>query len=78
MNEEKKLVPLDDMINMIQCCYFVGNCKACPFYKKPKFGVIGRCPGQKKVGEALLDWFITIDQTDLFEQAELFRSINEG
>ena len=66
------IVPVDLMIKMIECCYFTGCCKLCPFYKAPKFGVIGACVGQKKVGQTLLDWFIQIKIEEQAEQLKLF------
>ena len=61
------MMPIDSLIEMVKCCYFVGRCKLCPFYKEPKFGMIGKCMGSQKVGEALLDFLL---MTKAKEQAE--------
>lgn len=86
------MVPVDFLIEMVKCCYFVGNCKLCPFYKAPKFGMIGSCMGPKKVGGEMLEFLISVKakeeleqlkQLDLFEgsdqeQAEEAQSEEQG
>lgn len=64
-------VSVDILIEMVKCCYFVGNCKLCPFYKAPKFGMIGSCAGNKKVGEALLNFLISVKAKEELEQLSL-------
>ena len=71
------MIPVDYMIDMIKCCYFVGNCKLCPFYKAPKFGMIGQCQGPKKVGDALLTWFIKFKADEEAQQLELLAAAEE-
>lgn len=63
---------VDILIEMVKCCYFVGNCKLCPFYKAPKFGMIGSCVGPKKVGEGLLGFLINVKAKEEAEQLALF------
>lgn len=72
------IVPLDTLIEMVSCCYFIGNCKLCPFYKAPKFGVIGSCVGQKKVGDALLDTLLSYKAKEEAEQLDLFEESAAG
>ena len=64
-------VSVDILIEMVKCCYFVGNCKLCPFYKAPKFGMIGQCMGPKKVGDALLSFLISVKAKEELEQLGL-------
>lgn len=68
------MVPVDYLIEMVKCCYFVGNCKLCPFYKAPKFGMIGSCQGPKKVGTGLLEFLISVKAKEEREQMELFEA----
>ena len=65
------MVPVDYLIEMVKCCYFVGNCKLCPFYKAPKFGMIGSCLGPKKVGTELLDFLISVKAKEELQQLGL-------
>lgn len=64
-------VSVDILIEMVKCCFFVGNCKLCPFYKAPKFGMIGTCMGPKKVGDALLSFLISVKAKEELEQLGL-------
>lgn len=63
---------IDEMIKMIECCYFTGACKLCPFYKAPKFGAVGKCEGMTKVGTDLLDWFCEVKAGAEADQPPLF------
>ena len=65
------IVDADILIEMVKCCYFVGNCKLCPMYKAPKFGMIGSCIGPKKVGGLMLDFLIRVKAKDELEQLQL-------
>ena len=67
-------VPTEVLIEFVQCCYFSGSCKVCPFYKAPKFGMIGKCMGSKKVGETLLNFLISVKSKEEAEQLELFEA----
>lgn len=69
---------VDILIEMVKCCYFVGNCKLCPFYKAPKFGMIGACSGPKKVGETLLNFLISVKAEKELEQLQLFNAEQES
>lgn len=71
-------VSVDILIEMVKCCYFVGNCKLCPFYKAPKFGMIGQCMGPKKVGDALLSFLISVKAKEELEQLGLLDPAEEA
>ena len=45
---------LKECIEIVNCCYFVGSCHACPASKPTGYANICRCVGPQKVGEALL------------------------
>jgi len=45
---------IEDVTKMVNCCYFVGSCRMCPFFKRSGFANIGKCSGEKEVGKALL------------------------
>ena len=63
---------IDEMIKMVECCYFTGACKLCPYYKAPKFGAIGKCEGMRKVGNDLIDLLCFIKANSMKEQPDLF------
>lgn len=45
---------IKEVTEMVNCCYFVGSYRTCPFFKRSGFANIGKCSGEKEVGKALL------------------------
>ena len=68
---------IDEMIKMVECCYFTGACKLCPYYKAPKFGAIGKCEGMRKVGTDLIDLMCWIKAETLKQQPDLFTGLDD-
>ena len=50
----KKIYTVEDVVQMVNCCYFVGSCKTCPCWKPTGYAGIGKCIGATEVGNVLL------------------------
>ncbi|MBQ6519441.1 MAG: hypothetical protein IJI14_12025 [Anaerolineaceae bacterium] len=72
----KKVYTMEDIVQMVNCCYFVGSCRTCPFWKRTGYAMTGSCRVPKAVGQVLLDVFEPMlnnedeDQPRLFELEE--------
>ena len=61
-----------ECIEIVNCCYFVGSCHACPAHKATGYANIIRCAGPKEVGEALLSILEPLHNAQRMKEPTLF------
>ena len=61
-----------ECIEIVNCCYFVGSCHACPAHKATGYANIIRCVGAKEVGEALLGILEPLHNAQRMKEPSLF------
>lgn len=61
-----------ECIEIVNCCYFVGSCHACPAHKATGYANIIRCVGPKEVGEALLSILEPLHNAQRMKEPTLF------
>ena len=76
----KKIYSVEEVVQMVNCCYFVGSCKTCPCWKPTGFAGIGKCIGQTEVGNILLSILEPIMEKERVEkkQPSLFDEVPEA
>lgn len=76
----KKIYTVEDVVQMVNCCYFVGSCKTCPCWKPTGYAGIGKCIGQTEVGNVLLSILEPIMEKERTEkkQPSLFDEVPEA
>lgn len=63
---------VEECIQIVNCCYFVGSCHACPAHKSAGYANIVRCAGNKEVGQALLDILEPLHNAQRMKEPTLF------
>ena len=63
---------VEECIQIVNCCYFVGSCHACPAHKAVGYANIVRCAGNKEVGQALLDILEPLHNAQRMKEPTLF------
>ena len=63
---------VEECIQIVNCCYFVGSCHACPAHKAVGYANIVRCVGAKEVGQALLDILEPLHNAQRMKEPSLF------
>ena len=69
---------IQDVTEMVNCCYFVGSCRTCPFFKRSGFANIGKCSGEKEVGKALLGILEPMLEAEKAKKQPTLFEMNEG
>lgn len=67
-----KKYTLNECIQIVNCCYFVGSCHSCPAHKHTGYANIIRCVGAKEVGEALLGILEPLSELEKAKNPTLF------
>ena len=63
---------LNECIQIVNCCYFVGSCHSCPAHKHTGYANVVRCVGAKEVGEALLGILEPLSELEKAQNPTLF------
>ena len=63
---------VEECIQIVNCCYFVGSCHACPAHKAVGYANIVRCAGNKEVGQAQLDILEPLHNAQRMKEPTLF------
>ena len=66
-----------ECIEIVNCCYFVGSCHACPACKPTGYANICKCAGNKEVGEALLSILEPVHEAQKQHYPSLFDYLDE-
>lgn len=77
----KKTYTVEEVVQMVNCCYFVGSCKTCPCWKPTGYAGIGKCIGATEVGNVLLSILEPIMEKERAEkstQPSLFDEVPEA
>lgn len=69
---------IEDVTKMVNCCYFVGSCRMCPFFKRSGFANIGKCSGEKEVGKALLGILEPLLEAEKAKKQPTLFPVDEG
>lgn len=67
-----KKYSLNECIQIVNCCYFVGSCHSCPAHKHTGYANVVRCVGAKEVGEALLGILEPLSELEKAQAPTLF------
>lgn len=68
---------LNECIQIVNCCYFVGSCHSCPAHKHTGYANIVRCVGAKEVGEALLGILEPLSELERAKNPSLFDTVED-
>ena len=69
---------IKEVTEMVNCCYFVGSCRTCPFFKRSGFANIGKCSGEKEVGKALLGILEPLLEAEKAKKQPTLFPVDEG
>ena len=73
-----KKYTLNECIQIVNCCYFVGSCHSCPAHKHTGYANVVRCVGPKEVGEALLGILEPLSELEKAKKQPTLFEMDEG